>query len=301
MPRIATGWELLKQTFKDWKEDRAPRLAAALAYYTVFSIAPLLLITISVAALSFGRQAAEEQILGFITKMVGENSAQAIAGMLEAANKSRSGLIATIVGGFTLIFGATGVFMQLQDAMNTVWKVKPKDGQGIKGVLLHRLVSLGIVLAIGVLILASLVVSAFLSSTALPDWIPGGAQLWRIVSVGVDLAVLTLLFALLLKYLPDVKIAWRNVWMGAALTAVLFGIGKFALGLYLGRVAVSSAYGAAGSIIVLLLWIYYSAQIFLFGAEFTQVHATRFAKSLEPTDNATWLPGHKTLPQAGGA
>lgn len=297
MSGISTSLELLKQTFFDWKADRAPRLAAALAYYTVFSIAPLLLIAISVAALWFGRDAAQEQIVSQISGVVGENSAQAISGMLQAAGKSGTGIIAAVIGAFALVFGATGVFMQLQDALNTIWEVKPK--KGIKGVIVHRLLSLGVVLAIGLLILASLVASSFLASTALPSWIPGSALIWRLVSIAVDLGVLTILFALIFKYLPDVKIAWRHVWVGSVVTALLFAVGKFALGMYLGRVAVSSAYGAAGSIIVLLLWIYYSAQILLFGAEFTQVHASRFAKSLEPSDNAAWVPGRKSVPQPG--
>lgn len=296
-----TGFDVLKQTFSDWSEDKAPRLGAALAYYTVFSIAPLIVIVIAIAGMWFGQEAAQEQIFGQLASLVGTEGAKGISGLLEAANKPREGMIASALAIVTLIFGATGVFVQLQDALNTIWEVKPKPGRGIWGFIRHRLLSLAMVFAIGFLLLVSLVVSAGLAAAG--KWfegaMPGGEQVWHILNFVLSFVVIAALFSLMFKYLPDVKIAWRDVWLGGTLTALLFTIGKFALGMYLGRSSVSSAYGAAGSLIVLLLWVYYSAQILFFGAEFTQVYANRFGKKLEPAENAMWAPGQKTA-QAGG-
>lgn len=297
-----TGFSVLKATFSDWSDDHAPRLGAALAYYTVFSIAPLLLIVVAIAGLVFGRDAAQEQIFGQLSGLVGEGGAEAIQGMLKAADKPHTGIISTVIGIATLLFGATGVFIQLQDALNTIWEVKPKPGRGVWGFIRSRILSLAMVFGIGFLLLVSLVVSAGLAAAGkfLSDTMPGGEAVWHVVNFVVSFAVIALLFTMMFKYLPDVKIAWRDVWLGGVLTALLFTLGKYALGMYLGRASVSSAYGAAGSLIVVLLWVYYSAQILFFGAEFTQVYANKFGKHLEPAENAMWAPGQKAA-QAGGA
>ncbi len=297
-----TAFDVLKQTVKDWADDKAPRLGAALAYYTVFSIAPLIVIVIAIAGIWFGREAAQQQIIDQIAGMVGQQGAEGIAGMLQAANKPKEGMIASALAVVTLIFGATGVFIQLQDALNTIWEVKPKPGRGIMGFVRQRLLSLAMVFGIGFLLLVSLVMSAGLAAAG--KWfssaMPGGDGVWQVLNFVISFVVVAVMFTLMFKYLPDVKIAWKDVWLGGALTALLFTIGKFALGMYLGRSSVSSAYGAAGSLVILLLWIYYSAQILFLGAEFTQVYANRFGKKLEPADNAMWAPGQKAA-QAGGA
>lgn len=299
--KLKTVFDVLKQTGREWAGDKSPRLGAALAFYTVFSIAPLIVIVIAIAGLWFGREAAQGQIIAQLSGLVGDQGAKAIAGLLEAADKPRQGIIASVIAAITLLFGATGVFVQLQDALNTIWEVKPKPGLGIMGFVRKRLLSLTMVFGIGFLLLVSLVVSAGLAAAG--KWfesvLPGGEELWHILNFFISFAVVAVMFTLMFKYLPDVKVAWRDVWLGGVLTALLFTVGKFALGMYLGRSSVSSAYGAAGSLIVLLLWVYYSAQILFFGAEFTQVYANRFGKKLEPADNAMWAPGQKTVP--GGA
>ncbi len=302
--QLKTVFEILKQTVVDWLDDKAPRLGAALAYYAIFSIAPLIVIVIAIAGIWFGKEQAQEQIFNQVSAMVGDEGAQGIGNMLEAANKPREGIIASVLAVVTLIFGATGVFVQLQDALNTIWEVKPKPGRGVWGFIRHRILSLAMVFAIGFLLLISLVLSAGLAAAGkwMSGSMPGGEALWEVVNLGISFVVVAVLFSLMFKYMPDVKISWRDVWIGGALTAVLFVVGKFALGMYLGRSSVGSAYGAAGSLVILLLWVYYSAQIFLFGAEFTQVYANRFGKKLQPSKNAMWAPapGQKAT-QAGGA
>ena len=297
-----TWFDVLKQTVRDWADDRAPRLGAALAYYTVFSIAPLIVIVIAIGGVWFGKQAAQDQIFGQLASLVGEQGAKGISSLLEAANKPHEGIVATALAIVTLVFGATGVFVQLQDALNTIWEVKPKPGRGVWGFLRQRLLSLAMVFGIGFLLLVSLVLSAGLAATG--KWfessMPGGEAVWQVLNFIISFVVIAAMFTLMFKYLPDVKIAWKDVWLGGALTALLFTLGKFALGMYLGRSSVSSAYGAAGSLVILLLWVYYSAQILFFGAEFTQVYANRFGKKLEPAPNAMWAPGQKAA-QAGGA
>jgi len=302
LAKLKTGFDVVKQTVHEWSDDNAPRLGAALAYYTIFSIAPLLLIVVAIAGLWFGRAAAQQQIMDQVSGLVGENGGKTIQSMLEAANKPHAGIIASVIGVVTLLFGATGVFLQLQDALNTIWEVKPKPGQGIKGFIRHRILSLAMVFGIGFLLLVSLVVSAGLAAAGkwMEGAMPGGEEVWHAINFIVSIAVVGVLFALMFKYLPDVKVAWKDVWLGALITAVLFTAGKFALGLYLGRSSVSSAYGAAGSLVVVLLWVYYSAQILFFGAEFTQVYANRFGRKLEPTENAMWAPGQKASAQPGG-
>ncbi len=282
----ATFWALLKEAGGQWMGDRAPRLGAALAYYSIFSLAPLLLIAIAVAGLIFGKKAAQGQILGQLRSMIGSQGAEAVEAMLASASKPGSGYAATGIGVVLLLVGAMGLFGQLQDAMDTVWEVQPKPGRGVMGLLKDRLLSLSMVMGTVFLLLTSLVVSALLAglSGLLGEWASGG--LGQVVSFVVSLGVFAGLFAMIYRFLPDARVAWRDVWLGAAVTALLFDVGKTAIGLYIGHSGVATAYGAAGSVVVLLVWAYYSAQIFLFGAEFTKAFANRFGSRIEPKPGA---------------
>jgi membrane protein len=286
---VKSAFGLVKESFKEWKEDGALDLGAALAYYTIFSIAPMLLVVVAVAGWVWGREAVQGQLVGQMQGLLGTQGAEAIQGMIANAGKQgSSGLVATIVGLATTLFGATGVFVQLQNALNRIWDVEPKPGGGVWGFVKNRLLSFGMLLGIGFLLLVSLVLSAAMGS--IDRWAEGlggaGQVLARILSFGVSFAVITLLFAMIYKFLPDVKIAWRDVVIGAAVTALLFTIGKLLIGLYLSKSSVASGYGAAGSLVVLLLWTYYSAQIVFLGAEFTQVYASRYGSRIEPAENA---------------
>lgn len=258
-------------------------LAAALAYYTIFSLAPLLLIVIGLLGLVYGQGDAQQQLIDQISGVVGENAAGMIQTMLKGASSVGAGLLSTIIGFVILIVGATGVLVQLQQALNLIWGVKPNPQRsGVMQLIMSRLLSLGMLLAIGFLLLVSLVISALLAGLQgyLNKLLPG-ADLWQIIHFLISFAVITVFFAMIYKYLPDTAIPWRAVWIGAAFTSLLFVIGKFLLGLYLGNSAVASAYGAAGSLVVLLLWIYYSAQILLFGAEFIKVYGSLLDEKVE--------------------
>ena len=281
-------WGLLRQTVSEWSEDKVPRLGAALAFYSVLSLAPLLLIAIAVAALAFGEEAASGQLAQQIEGMVGAEGAKAIQEMLTNAHKPGSGPIAALIGFGTLLFAASGVFGQLQDAMNTIWEVQPKPGRGVLGFVRDRFFSFSMVLGSGFLLLTSLVLSTTVAATF--HLVGGMAPALKPVLVFGDLltsaVVVILLFALIFKLLPDAKIAWHDVWVGAGLTTVLFLIGKALIGAYLGRSSYGSAYGAAGSLVVLVVWIYYSSQILFFGAEFTQVYANSYGSKIRPARDA---------------
>ena len=277
-------FELFKAAFLEWDEDNAPRLAAALAYYAAVSMAPLLVILLSIAGLAFGSEAAAGHVMGQIEHLVGKRGAAVAQDILANANKPTTGILSTIAGTFILLLGASGVFGALQDGLNAVWEVPPKPSRGVIGVFKDRFLSLTMVLGVGFLLLVSLVISASLAALAkyaspiLPlPWFPLEA-LNFLTSTGV----IALLFALIYKVLPDVEIAWRDVWIGATVTSLLFTIGKSAIGLYLGWATVGTAYGAAGSLVVILIWVYYSSQILFFGAELTQVYANRFGSRLKP-------------------
>jgi membrane protein len=273
--KLRLGWILLRNSFIEWLEDKAPRLGAALAYYTAFSLSPLLVIVIAIAGLVFGQEAAEGQIIAQMQGLVGQDGAQAIAAMVQNARKPSSGIIATVVGLATLLIGATGVFGELRDALNTIWEVQPRPGRGLTGLIKDRFLSFTMVVGVGFLLLVSLSVSAGLAAMGrfLGSMLPGLVILSQIINFVVSFSVIGMLFALIYRYLPDLKIPWHDVWIGAALTAGLFEIGKFLIGFYLGNSSISSAYGAASSLAIILVWIYYSAQIFLLGAEFTHVYA----------------------------
>jgi membrane protein len=281
-------WGLLKETAADWKEDKADRLAAALAFYTVLSLAPLVVIAVGVAGLVVGEEAARGQLSGQIAALVGPQAAPAVEGILANAHRPSTGVVSTAVGVAVLLTGASGVFGELQDSLNTIWEVTPKPGRGVWGVLRDRFFSFTMVLGVGFLLLVSLVVSAGLAAVGdvLSSSLPGGEALWRAVNFVVSFGVITALFALIYKLVPDVKVRWGDVWVGAAVTALLFTLGKIGIGLYLGKSTVASAYGAAASVVVITIWVYYSAQILFMGAEFTQVYARRFGSRIEPSANA---------------
>lgn len=284
-------FELLKKTFTEWQEDKASRLAAALAYYTAFSLAPLIVIVLGVAGFIFSQDLVGDYMIEQVQAMVGESGAEVVRNIIENASRPSASLVAALIGVGTLIFGATGVFAQLQDSLNTVWDVAPRPDKGVMKIVETRFTSLTMVLGIGFLLLVSLVVSTALS--AITDTLLGPLAEYKvtgqIINFIISFSVITLLFAMIFKVLPDVEIQWGDVWVGAAATALLFGIGKFLLGFYLGNKSFGSTYGAAGSILIILLWVYYSAQIFLFGAEFTQVYARRYGSKIVPDEDAIRL------------
>ncbi|MDJ0677712.1 MAG: YihY/virulence factor BrkB family protein [Calothrix sp. MO_167.B42] len=285
-------FKLIKEAFQEYQADKVSTLAASLAYYTVFSLAPLLIIAIAVAGLIFGEQAARGEIVGQIQGLVGNEGAKVIEMAIENANKPDVSGIASIFSIIVLLFGASGVFVQLQDALNSVWEVTAKPKQGIMGFVRKRILSFSAVLGIGFLLLVSLIISAALSALNhyMNGLIPGLEIFWEILNFAISFGIVTLLFALIYKFLPDVKIHWSDVWTGAIITSLLFGIGKFVLGVYLGRGSLGSTYGAAGSLVVLLAWVYYSAQILLFGAELTEVYSRRFGSQIVPDKHAMFLP-----------
>jgi membrane protein len=282
---MKTTWQLLKEIVVAWNEDKAPRLAAGLAFYTMFTLSPLLIIVIAVAGMAFGEEAARGQIVGQIQGLVGAESAHAIEEFLKQVSAPRSGIIATVVGLATLLLGVWWVFGELQDALNTIWEVAPKPGRKLLLVLRARLTSFAMMLGVGFLLLVSLLLSATLSalSTYLVGLLPDFKAILQILNVVVSFGVITLLFAMIYKIVPDVIITWGDVWIGAAATALLYTIGKYLIGVYLGTSSTASAYGAAGSLVVILIWVYYSAQILFLGAEFTKVYARRYGSRIVPT------------------
>lgn len=266
---------LLKQAFADWRRDNAARLGAALSYYTLFSVAPLLIVAIAVAGLMFGREAAQGQIVSQLQGLVGEAGARAVETMIENSRRPEAGALATVVGLVTLLLGATGAFAELKSALNVVWDVKD-EGAGLAGLLRGRLWSFAMVLAVGFLLTVSLVLSAAVAAAnGLFESAGISPSLVHALNAALSFAVITVPFALIFKFLPDTQVAWRDVWAGALLTSALFTVGKFAIGLYLGHSSLASTYGAAGSVVVLVVWVYYAAQIFFFGAELTQAYAHR--------------------------
>ncbi len=286
--KVKPFFKLLKEAFRQWQADKASLLAAALAYYTVFSITPLLVIAIAIAGAVFGQENARGAILEQINELVGNQGAQAIETALANANQPQLSSLASTISVVVLLIGASGVFAQLQEALNTVWNVKAKPNGGIWQLIRKRLLSFGMVLAIGFLLLVSLILSAILSGIGNLEinLLPGFDPLWHWLNVAISFGFITLLFALIYKYLPDVKIRWKDVWVGAIMTALLFTLGKSLIGLYLGRGSLGSAYGAAGSLIVFLAWVFYSAQILLFGAELTQVYAREYGRQIRPDKHA---------------
>jgi membrane protein len=281
-----------KETFRAWRDDKASRMGAALSYYTVFSLAPLLVLVIAVAGMFFGEDAARGRIVAELSGLLGPEAARLVETMISKASEPKAGIIASVVGIATLLLGATGVLMELHDDLDTIWKVAPRPGRGWKGTIRDRLLSFGVVLAFGFLLLASLVLSAGLA--ALSDRVSAMIPMWvvlaYVLNYGVSILLVTLLMGTIFVLLPDARTAWRDVWVGSFITSLLFHVGKLLIGLYIGKASVASPFGAAGSLAVLLVWIYYTSQVFLLGAEFTRVYATRFGRSpVEPKPGAVFV------------
>jgi membrane protein len=266
-------WQLLKETINEWRDDNASQLAAALAYYTAVSIAPMLVLMVVVLGSILGDQQAQAELLAQLEDTVGPEGARFLAIVLENANRPTLATVTGVFSALVLLWGATNLFSQLQSSLNAIWNVEPDPNRGILSTLKERLLSFLLVIGVALLLLVALILSSLLAalSNAGPDWLPGVDWLWQLLNFALSLAVLTVLFAALFKVLPDTHIAWRNVWLGGAVTAVLFTVGNFLLSFYLGNAG--SVYGAVGSVMVFLLWVYYSAQILFLGAEFTQVYA----------------------------
>lgn len=276
MPACLLYWSLIKTAASEWSDDKADRLGAALAFYSILSLGPLLLLLLAGVGAIFGEEAARGQIVAQISGMIGRDSAQTVQGLIAAsASQKGQGLIATLFGFATLLIGASGVFSQLQDALNTIWDAPETAAKRWWHMITDRLIALAVVLAGGLLLIVSLVASAALSSASEHTTLlqPDVAIALQTANFLLSFAIMTILFALIFKILPDANVAWRDVWTGAALTAILFTLGKSLIGFYLGHTGVASTYGAAGSVVVILIWVYYSSQILFFGAEFTQVYA----------------------------
>lgn len=284
-------WKLIKGTIDEWNQDNVGQMAAALAYYTVFSIAPLIVIAVAVAGAVFGEEAARGEIVKQIQGLVGKPGAEVIQTALANTQEpgAGSGLVASLISLAALMFGASGVFVQLQDSLNAVWNVKADPSRGVKGVVRKRILSFAMVVTIGFILMVSLIVSAGLSAlnAYASHLIPGFEVLWKIINLAISFGAIAGLFALVYKYLPDITIAWKDVLVGACLTSFLFSVGKELLGLYLGNSTFGSTYGAAGSLVTFLAWIYYTVQIMLFGGEFTQVYARMYGSHKDGKDYTT--------------
>jgi membrane protein len=292
---------LIWMALKGWSKDNVPRLGASLAYYTLFAVSPILVIAIAIAGSVFGEEAVRGQIVSQIDGLVGRQGAEAIQAILQGAHRDQSGTFAIIVGSVTLIVAASGAFLELQHALNTIFQVKTDAKKsGLQRLILSRLRSFGLVVSIGVLLMVSLLVSAALAAVTarVAEARLIGPWLLKAVDIAVSLGVMTLLFGMIYRVLPDVRLAWRDVWTGALVTALLFDVGKFLIGLYLGQSSVASSYGAAGSIVVLLVWVYYSAQVILLGAEFTRVYAEHRRGGAAPTANHLARRDPETHPSA---
>jgi membrane protein len=281
---LSAGWQLLRDTFSGFIDDEALSWGASIAYYTLFSIAPVLLVVVAVAGLVFGRDAAEGAIVDQFSVLMGHQTAEALQGMVESAAKPREGTWATIVGVVVLFIAISGVFGEVQSAMNAIWKAAPPPNSTVMRLVRARLVSMGLVVTAGFLLMVSLAASAALAafSTYLKFVFPGADTLMNVVDVVLSALLIAGLFAAMFKVLPDVDVAWRDVAIGALATTLLFEGGKYAIAFYIGQSNVASSYGAAGALIVLLVWIYYSAQIFLLGAEFSRAYAKRYGSHAPP-------------------
>jgi membrane protein len=265
---------ILKTTFTSWNNHEAPRLGAALAFYTILSLSPLVIIVVAVAGLIFSRSTAQAHVLSQVQGMIGPAGGKAVESMLVAAQKPAAGIVGTIVGMLSLLFGASGVFTELRSALNLIWGVKPDATSGVVGMLRERFFSFGMVLSIGFLLLVSLVISTALAAVGkfFGGLLPIPSPVLAVLNFLLSYIGVAVLFGLIFRFVPEAKVRWQNVWLGALVTGMFFTIGKTLIGLYLGKASVGSAYGAAGSVIVVIVWVYYSAQIFFFGAEFTHAY-----------------------------
>jgi membrane protein len=283
MAMLSGLWSLVKQAGNAWLEDRASSMGAALAYYAAFSMAPLLIIAIGLAGVVFGRDAAEAAIVAELQGLLGKSGGEAVQSLLDSTSGFGTSIVAIVVGVSVLAITATTAFVELQDDLDRIWKAPPRVGNGVIKLIRSRLISLGMVVFVGFLLTVSLLISA--AVTAFAQYaLPGVELALRVSTFALSFAVITVLFAIIYKVLPNVAVAWQEVWIGAAVTALLFEIGKELIGLYIGKAGVESSFGAAGPFVVLMVWIYYSTQIFLFGAEFTYAHAEqrRGAQRMRP-------------------
>ena len=280
--------ELFRITYCSWQEDKAPRLGAALAYYTIFSIPPLLILLIGVASLVFDSAVVQGRFLRTLEDLVGPQGAAALQDILATPRAEKPGVIATVIGTATLLLGASAVFGHLKDAINTVWEIEPKPSEGKLAFLKKYVFSLAMLLGTGFLLLVSLAVSTLLVALGdtIQPYLPGGEGLWAALDMLSSLAVISFLFALLYRYIPDAIVAWKDALLGGLVTSILFNMGRYMIGFYLGRSDIGSAFGAAGSLVVLLVWVYYSSQIFFFGAEFTKAYATLYGSNIVPEPHA---------------
>ncbi len=281
-------FNFLKTCVEQWLAEGPFQLAAALAYYTLFSLSPLLIILTGIVGSLAGQETAQNYIYNSVSGLVGEQSAKAVIEIMQKASRENGGVLATVIGVALLLFGAGGVVGQLQSSLNTIWGVVTKTNNGIWPIVRARFISYAMLLAIGFLLLVSLIVTTAVSALSgyLKSILPAVGAIWPIVDIAISFGFVTILFALIYKFLPDVKIAWRDVWVGAALTALFFSIGKLMIGLYLSKGTATAVYGAAGSLVTILLWVYYSSLIFFFGAEVTRVYATQYGRGLKPTEIA---------------
>ena len=284
-PNPQNLWKVLKEAFANWNKHEAPTRAAALAYFALFSLAPVLVLVITIAGLVFGAEAAQGQVQRELARFVGPESAAAVQQIVIAASRPRTGRTAAIIGTVTLLITATGVLIQLQDTLNTVWEVIPKPGFFLKRLLLKRLLCFGLILGVGVLLLGSIAASAGL--TALQKVLEARLEIGTSTALGwadviLSWLLMTVLIALIYRVLPDVEIGWRDVAWGSAITSILFLVGKYGIGFYLQRTGIASTFGTAGSLVLILIWIYYSSLIFLLGAEFTRVHSRKYREGRAP-------------------
>ena len=286
-PKRVGALGFAKTVYQSWVDDRAPKMAAALAYYTAFAVAPVLLIAIAMAGLLFGEDAARGRVVDQISGLVGQKGAETIQEILVKAWQPKAGLTATLLAAGAFLVAATGLFGELQDSLNHIWKVRKRPGRGILGLIKDRFLSMTMVLGLGFVLLVSLVMTAALHalSDRIVTW-GGEGVLLKTLAFVVSFALVTFLFAAMFKVLPDARTRWRDVLVGATLTAFLFSLGKFLIGLYLGKSTVGSTYGAAGSFVIFLIWVNYSAQILFLGAEFTKAYADRFGTNPKPDTDA---------------
>ena len=296
VPQKKTGFKLIfsfiKDVFSGFSDDKALKYSASLSYYTVFSIAPLIIVIISAAGIVFGRDAVQGKIFDQIKGLVGTEAATQIQDMISKTHSSGSTVFASIVSAIVVIVGATGIFGEIQDSINSIWGLKSKPKTGIIKIVINRLISFSLVISLGFVLMVSLAVNAFVSviTSQLANIIPGaGTYFLLIINQALIFVILSFMFSVIFKVLPDAKIKWRDVGKGAMLTAVLFMIGKYLIGLYVAKSNLTSVYGAAGSIIIIMVWVYYTAVILYFGAEFTKVYSIRYGSKILPNDYAVWI------------
>jgi membrane protein len=288
-------WNLLKETFSNWSKHKDARLGAALAYYSIFSLGPLIIIAIAIAGVFFGQDVVRGEVGNTIRGLLGDSGAQAVDGMLDAASRPREGLLPTLIGLGALVFAAIGVVVQLKDALNTVWEVEPPKESGVWYFIRTYILSLAAVIGTGFLLLVSLLLSAGVAAFGkfVAPYFP--EALTHGVSFVVSFAVIAALFASIFKWMPDADVAWRDVWLGAVVTALLFELGKFLIGLYIGKQGLESTFGGAASLVVVLIWVYYSAQIVLMGAEFTRAHARQRNPDLAKEERERAMPARAAV------